>query len=88
VLFKHALRSSLLPTLTVLGVFVGALLSWAVIVENVFSIPGLGALLVASFNARDYPVIQAIVLVFASVVVLASLATDVLYLVIDPRIRL
>jgi ABC-type dipeptide/oligopeptide/nickel transport system permease component len=87
VLFRHALRNSLLPTLTVLGVAVGALLSINVIVENVFSIPGLGSLLTESVNTRDYPVIQALFLVFGATVVLASLITDLLYLAIDPRLR-
>lgn len=88
VLLKHALRNSILPALTILGLSIGALLSWAVVVENVFSIPGLGSLLVSSVNDRDYPVIQALVVIFAAVVVLSSLVTDLLYLVIDPRIRL
>lgn len=88
VLFKHALRNSALPTVTVLGLSVGALLSADVIVENVFSIPGLGSLLVSAVSARDYPTVQALVVIFATVVVLSSLVTDLLYLVIDPRIRL
>jgi len=87
VLLKHAMRNSVLPTLTILGVVVGALLSIDVVVENVFSIPGLGSLLVESVSTRDYPVIQALFLVFATVVVLASLITDLLYLVVDPRLR-
>jgi len=88
VLFRHALRNGMLPALTILGLSVGAILSWAVVVENVFSIPGLGSLLVNSVGYRDYPVIQALVLVFAGCVVLVSLVTDLLYLRVDPRIRL
>jgi peptide/nickel transport system permease protein len=88
VLWKHALRNSLLPTLTVLGLSIGTLLSWTLIVENVFSIPGLGSLLVTSVMNRDYPVVQALVIVFAGAVVLSSLMTDLLYVVVDPRIRL
>lgn len=88
VLFKHALRNSALPTVTVLGLSIGALLSWMVVVENVFSIPGLGSLLVSSVSSRDYPVIQGLILVFATIVVLSSLVTDLMYMVLDPRIRL
>ncbi len=87
VLLKHALRNSLLPTITVLGLSVGVLLSWTVVVENVFSIPGLGSLLVTSVGDRDYPVIQGLVLVFAAVVVISNLITDLIYVVVDPRIR-
>jgi peptide/nickel transport system permease protein len=88
VLLKHTMRNSILPTLTILGLGVGALLSANVIVENVFSIPGLGTLLVSSVSVRDYPVIQALVVVFAAAVVLSNLLTDLLYVVVDPRIRL
>lgn len=88
VLLKHAMRNSMLPTLTVLGLGVGALLSTSVIVENVFAIPGLGVLLVSSVSVRDYPVIQALVVVFGAAVVISNLLTDLLYMVVDPRIRL
>jgi peptide/nickel transport system permease protein len=87
VLCKHALRNSMLPALTVLGLSVGWTLSAAVIVENVFAIPGLGSLLVSSVTTRDYPVVQALMLVFAAMVLVASLVTDLLYFVVDPRIR-
>jgi ABC-type dipeptide/oligopeptide/nickel transport system permease component len=59
-----------------------------VIVENVFAIPGMGSLLVSSVSNRDYPVVQALVVIFAGTVVVSSLVTDMLYLVVDPRIRL
>ncbi len=88
VLFRHALRNGMLPALTILGLSVGAILSWAVVVENVFSLPGLGSLLVSSVGYRDYPVIQALVLIFGTCVVLVSLVTDLLYLRVDPRVRL
>jgi peptide/nickel transport system permease protein len=87
VLVNHVLRNSTLATLTVFGVVAGVLVSGLVIIENVFSIPGLGSLLVTSVSSRDYPVIQALVLIFASCVVIASLVTDLLYLALDPRIR-
>lgn len=88
VLVKHALTNSVLPTITVLGLSVGWLLSSAVIVEVVFSIPGLGTLLVSSVSDRDYPVIQGLIMIFATAVVLSSLVTDLVYRMIDPRIRL
>jgi peptide/nickel transport system permease protein len=88
VFLKHTMRNSVLPSLTLLGLSVGALLGSAVVVENVFAIPGLGTLLVNSVSIRDYPVIQALVVIFAAAVVLSSLVTDLLYLLIDPRIRL
>lgn len=88
VLYKHALRVSLLPTVTLIGLSIGGALSFTVVVENVFSIPGLGTLLVDSVNNRDYTVIQALVIMFAVVTLLASLLTDLVYSVLDPRIRL
>jgi peptide/nickel transport system permease protein len=88
VLMKHTMRNSMLPTLTLLGLSLGALLSANVIVENVFAIPGLGTLLVTSVDQRDYPVIQALVILFAAAVVISNLITDLLYVVVDPRIRL
>jgi peptide/nickel transport system permease protein len=88
VLMKHAMRNSVLPTLTILGLSLGALLSANVIVENVFAIPGLGSLLVTSVSSRDYPMIQALVVLFAAAVVISNLVTDLLYVVVDPRIRL
>jgi peptide/nickel transport system permease protein len=88
ILVKHVLRNSLTSTVTLVGVSVGTLLSLAVIVEQVFAIPGLGSLLVASVIARDYPTVQGVTLVFAVAVVLANLMADLLYVVIDPRVRL
>jgi peptide/nickel transport system permease protein len=88
VLVKHVLRNSILSTVTLLGILAGVLLSLNVIVENVFSIPGLGSLLVASVSQRDFPVVQALTLLFGVIVVFASLLTDVLYGLLDPRVRL
>ena len=87
VLFKHVLRNSLISMITILGVNVGFLISGAVVIENVFSIPGLGSLMVASIVSRDYPVIVALTLVFGVVVVIANLLVDMSYAVLDPRIR-
>ncbi|MEZ4515958.1 MAG: ABC transporter permease [Chloroflexota bacterium] len=88
VLFKHVLRNSLIAMITVLGVNIGFLISGAVVVENVFAIPGLGSLMVSSVISRDYPVVVALILVFGVAVVFVNLLVDLSYAVLDPRIRL
>jgi peptide/nickel transport system permease protein len=88
VLLKHVMRNSVISTVTLLSLFIGVLLSATVVVENVFSIPGLGSLLITSVNARDYPVVQTLTLLFGFTTVLVSLITDVIYAAIDPRVRL
>jgi peptide/nickel transport system permease protein len=88
VLGRYVVRNSLLSTVTVVGVFVGGLLSTAVVVENVFSIPGLGSLLVDSVSQRDFPTIQGLTIVFGCTVVVINLITDLVYLALDPRVRL
>lgn len=88
VLFKHVLRNSLIAMITVLGVNVGFLISGAVVIENVFSIPGLGSLMVTSIISRDYPVIIALTLVFGVAVVFTNLLVDLSYAILNPRIRL
>jgi peptide/nickel transport system permease protein len=88
ILFKHVLRNSLISTVTVLGLNIGFLLSGLVIVENVFALPGLGSELVNSILARDYPLIQALTLIFGILVVAINLLTDLLYVQLDPRVRL
>ena len=86
ILIKHVLRNALIPTITVLAVNVGWLLSGAVIVEYVFAIPGLGSLLVRAVGFRDYPVIQGLALVFAMLVVLVNLLADLAYMLVDRRV--
>jgi peptide/nickel transport system permease protein len=88
ILFKHVLKNSAIATVTVLGLNVGFLLSGLVIIENVFSLPGLGSELVSSIVGRDYPVIQALTLIFGVTVVIINLLTDLLYAYLDPRVRL
>jgi peptide/nickel transport system permease protein len=88
VLFRHALRNALLPVMTVVGLSVGRLLGGTVIVESIFSIPGMGTALVQAIGARDYPIVQGLILVFALLFVLVNLFTDVLYTRLDPRVRL
>lgn len=83
----HALKNSLIPVITVIGLHIGALLGGAVVVENVFAWPGLGTLMVEAVGNRDYTVVQAATLIVAGVIVLLNLATDLVYRVLDPRIR-
>jgi peptide/nickel transport system permease protein len=87
VLLGHALRNAWLPILTVIGLQAGLLFSGAILTETVFSWPGLGQLVVDRILARDYPVVQGVVLVTALLIVLINLATDVCYAYLDPRIR-
>jgi len=84
---RHALRNALIPAITVVGFSLGALLGGAVVTETVFTIPGMGRLVVQSVARRDYPVIQGAVMLIATFYVLANLMVDVLYVYIDPRIR-
>jgi ABC-type dipeptide/oligopeptide/nickel transport system permease component len=87
VLFGHALRNGLIPVITVLGLQMGALLAGAIITETIFSWPGLGRLTIQAINARDYPLVQGCILAIALTYILINLATDLLYSVVDPRIR-
>ena len=87
VLYKHALRNALIPVATTAGLQFGALLGGAVIVENIFSWPGLGRLTLQAIQKRDLPVVQSTTLVFAVSFVIVTLLVDVLYVFIDPRIR-
>jgi peptide/nickel transport system permease protein len=87
VITLHALRNGLIPAITVIGSSLGALLGGAVITETVFTLPGMGQLVVQSVLRRDFPVIQGAVMVIAAIYVLANLLVDVLYVYIDPRVR-
>jgi peptide/nickel transport system permease protein len=87
VISKHALRNALLPTITVVAMNVGWLIGGLIIVENVFSYPGVGRLLLEAVNYRDVPLLQAVTLVTAAVYGVANLLADVLYARLDPRIR-
>jgi peptide/nickel transport system permease protein len=88
VVLKHALRNALIPTVTVIGLQVGVLLGGNMIVETVFSWPGLGRLVVNAIFARDFPLIQGTVMVYALTFVLANLVVDVLYTYLNPKITL
>ncbi|MCW2240520.1 ABC transporter permease [Azospirillum canadense] len=85
---RHALRNALMPVVTVVGLQMGYLLGGAVIVETVFAWPGLGRLTVQAIAARDFPVVQAAVLVLAATFVLVNLLTDLVYSILDPRVTL
>ena len=87
VIFKHALRNALIPIITLLGLYLPILLSGAVLVETIFGWPGMGRLIVDAIFQRDYPLIMATSFVAAAMVVLGNLLADVLYAVVDPRIR-
>ncbi|RLA06325.1 MAG: glutathione ABC transporter permease GsiC [Gammaproteobacteria bacterium] len=88
ILWRHSLRNALLPVVTLVGLQVGAILGGSVIVETVFSWPGIGRLTVEAIQSRDYPVVQGCVLLIATLYVVVNLMTDVAYGLIDPRIRL
>ena len=87
VLLRHALRNGLLPVVTILGLQAGALLAGAIITETIFSWPGLGRLTVQAISARDYPLLQGCILTISLSYILINLLTDVVYSVVDPRIR-
>ena len=87
VLYRHALRNALIPVVTVAGIQVGYLLGGAVIIEQIFALPGLGTLILNGISQRDYPVVQAGVILIAVSFVLVNLAVDVLYAYLDPKIH-
>jgi peptide/nickel transport system permease protein len=87
VLLRHALRNASLPVVTIIGIGFALLIGGAVVTESVFALPGLGRLTVDAIIRRDYPVIQGVILVASAVYVLVNLVVDMLYVVLDPRIR-
>jgi peptide/nickel transport system permease protein len=87
VINRHALRNALLPIITVIGLQLGALLSGAVLTETIFSWPGIGSWLFDSILGRDYPIVQSVTLLIALIYVMANFFVDVIYTVVDPRVR-
>jgi peptide/nickel transport system permease protein len=87
VLVRHALRNAVISTVSVLGVNIGYLVGSTLIVEQVFALPGIGQLMITSIFNRDFPVVQAVTLAFAIMVVLVYLLTDVVHALLDPRVR-
>jgi peptide/nickel transport system permease protein len=88
VVIRHALRNSLVAVVTVVGLQLGLLISGAVVTERIFVLPGFGRLIIDAVFSRDYPVISGVVLVIAAAYLLINLAVDLLYRVLDPRVRL
>ena len=84
---RHAFRNSLIPVVTLVGLQFGAVLTGAVITETIFAWPGIGRLLIQSIGFRDYPLVQGCILLIALTYVAVNLLTDMLYGVLDPRIR-
>jgi peptide/nickel transport system permease protein len=87
VIYKHALKNAMIPTVTIIGISFAILISGAVVVETVFNIPGLGRLIISAVLRRDYPVIQGVVLCIAGMYMLINLAVDLSYMLFDPRVR-
>ncbi|TQR20553.1 ABC transporter permease [Psychrobacillus vulpis] len=88
VMYKHVLRNSMIPILTVFGLITAEVVAGTIIVEQVFSLPGIGQLLITSISYRDFPLVQGIVMYITFVVVFINFIVDILYSVLDPRIRL
>ena len=87
VLFRHALKNAAVPIVTIIGIGIALVIGGAVVTETVFNLPGLGRLVVDAILRRDYPIIQGLILVFSSVYILINLLVDILYTLLDPRIR-
>jgi peptide/nickel transport system permease protein len=87
VLLRHVLRNAAIPAVTVLGVNIGFLVGGTLVIENVFALPGIGNLMIQAIFNRDFPVVQGVTLVFGVMVVLVNLTTDVVYSILDPRVR-
>jgi peptide/nickel transport system permease protein len=87
VVYKHALKNAIIPTLTVIGITFALLIGGAVVIETVFNIPGLGRLIISAVLRRDYPVIQGVVLLIAVTYTVVNLLVDLAYLLVDPRVR-
>ena len=87
VVFKHAMRNALIPVVTLLGLYIPFLISGAVLIETIFAWPGMGRTIVTAIFQRDYPVVLATAFVISVMVILGNLIADVLYSIVDPRIR-
>jgi peptide/nickel transport system permease protein len=87
-LIRHGLKNALTSVVTIIGLQMGALLSGTLITEIIFSWPGVGRLLISAIGARDYPVVEGCVLTFAMTYVVVNVATDLVYAIVDPRVRM
>jgi len=88
ILYKHVLRNALIPVITIIGLQFGSLLGGAVITETIYAWPGLGRLIIDAINNRDYPMVQGSIFIFALLYALVNLITDLIYTIVDPRVRL
>ena len=88
VLYRHVLKSALIPVVTFLGMALADMVAGSIIIEQVFNIPGLGRILLTSISNRDYPVVQAIIVCIAFLVIFVNFAVDLIYKLVDPRITL
>jgi peptide/nickel transport system permease protein len=88
VIFAYALRNALIPVITMSGLLLSYVITGAVLIEETFSLPGIGQLLVQSASAKDLPMVQGVAMVIAIVIVVANLLADLVYMAADPRIRL
>ena len=88
ILVRHVLKNALIPVITFLAVSAAEIMTGSIIIEQVFNIPGVGRLLLASISDRDFPVVQAIVVILAAWIVIVNFVADLLYQLADPRIRL
>lgn len=88
ILFGHVLRNALIPVITFLAVSAAEIMTGSIIIEQVFNVPGIGRLLLSSISSRDYPVVQAIIVILAAWIVIVNFIADVLYQLVDPRIRI
>ena len=87
VLFRHAFRNAIIPVVTVIGLQTGSMFGGAVIIETVFAWPGIGSLMLLAVKLRDFPLVQACVLIFAMIFIILNLIADIIYVSIDPRVR-
>ena len=87
-MYRHVLKNALLPVLTFWGMTIADIIANSIIIEQVFTIPGMGSLLISSISNRDYPVVQGILVIIAALVVIINFLVDLLYGRIDPRIRM
>jgi peptide/nickel transport system permease protein len=87
VIYRHALRNALIPIVTVIGLYFGVQIGNSVLTEIVFNRPGLGKLIVGALNQRDYTMLQGLIVIYASIVVIVNLVTDLTYGLIDPRVQ-
>jgi peptide/nickel transport system permease protein len=88
VIFKHALKNAILPVITVIGLDIGWFVAGAVVVETVFTWPGIGMLVTTSISNHDFPTVQGCILILAFFVIIGNLVADILYAFADPRVRL